>query len=401
MLNLPSPHSPSQRSGRLRAALLFLLLCLSVVPAAAGERGPDAASAPFPPLDRMLGAMLMCGFRGTEPAPDDPFLAAVAAGRVGNVILFDRDMTTGGERNIRSPEQVRRLTAALRAAAPGPIFIAVDQEGGQVRRLRPQKGFSDLPSAQRLGQGSAAATLETATLLGEELAGLGIDVDLAPVADVDSNPLNPAIGRLGRAFGSDAAAVARHALAFGKGLARSGVIPVLKHFPGQGCARADSHLGLPDITQCWDGATDLLPYAEIFRAGWPGMVMPGHLFHAGLDPDLPATLSRMVITGLLRQGLGWQGVVISDDLQMRAIADRYGLRESILLAVRAGVDILLYGNNLAWEEGLADKAFAALRALVDEGSIPVERIRRSWERISALHARSHTATTSNPSARIP
>lgn len=400
MLNPPPPGGPLRRPGQLRATALLLLLCLSAVPAAAGERGPDATPAPFPPLERMLGAMLMCGFRGTELAPGDPFLAALAAGRVGNVILFDRDMATGGERNIRSPEQVRRLTATLRAAAPGPIFIAVDQEGGQVRRLKPQKGFHDLPSAQRLGQGSAAGTLETATLLGEELASLGIDVDLAPVADVDSNPLNPAIGRLGRAFSSDAAAVARHALAFGKGLARGGVIPVLKHFPGQGCAREDSHLGLPDITRCWDGATDLLPYAEIFRAGWPGMVMPGHLFHAGLDPEMPATLSRMVIAGLLRQGLGWQGVVISDDMQMRAIAGRYGLRESILLAVRAGVDILLYGNNLEWEDGFADKAFAALRALVDDGSIPVERIRRSWERISALRAR-FAASTSNPSARIP
>ncbi|WP_300923097.1 glycoside hydrolase family 3 N-terminal domain-containing protein [uncultured Desulfovibrio sp.] len=382
--------------------MAVLVICLSAVTVLGGEVAPAGGTPPaLPSLDRMLGSMLMCGFRGTELDPDDPFLAAVADGRVGNVILFDRDMTTGGERNIRSPEQVRRLTATLRAAAPGPIFIAVDQEGGQVRRLRPQKGFSDLPSAQRLGQGSVAATLETATLLGEELAGLGIDVDLAPVADVDSNPLNPAIGRLGRAFSSDPAAVARHALAFGQGLARSGVIPVLKHFPGQGCAREDSHLGLPDITRCWDGATDLLPYAEIFRAGWPGMVMPGHLFHAGLDPDLPATLSRMVVTGLLRQGLGWQGVVISDDMQMRAIAGRYGLKESILLAVRAGVDILLYGNNLEWEDGLADKVFAALRALVDEGSIPVERIRRSWERISALHALSPTATTSSPSERIP
>lgn len=382
-------------------AFVVLNLCLSVGSGLAGAGASASTEPAAPPLDRMIGAMLMCGFRGTELAPDDPFLAAVAGGRVGNVILFDRDMTTGGERNIRSPEQVRRLTATLRAAAPGPLFIAVDQEGGQVRRLRPQKGFSDLPSAQRLGQGSAAATREIATLLGEELAGLGIDVDLAPVADVDSNPLNPAIGRLGRAFSSDAAAVARHALAFGQGLARSGVIPVLKHFPGQGCAREDSHLGLTDISQCWDGATDLFPYAEILRAGWPGMIMPGHLFHAGLDPDLPATLSPMVITGLLRQGLGWQGVVISDDLQMRAIAGRYGLRESILLAVRAGVDILLFGNNLEWEDGLADTAFAALRALVEDGSIPVARIRRSWERISALHARSSAASTSNSSARIP
>ena len=360
---------------------------LGLVPVgAAFAQGASAAPAE-PPLERMLGAMLMCGFRGAELSPDDPFLAAVKTGRVGNVILFDRDVTTGGERNIRSPEQVRRLTETLRAAAPGPMFIAVDQEGGQVRRLKPQKGFFDLPAAQRLGQGSIPETRETAERLGGELAGLGINVDMAPVADVDSNPHNPVIGRLGRAFSSDPAIVATHALAFGQGLAARGVAPVLKHFPGQGCAREDSHLGLTDITQCWDGATDLFPYAEIFRAGWPGMVMPGHLFHARLDPQLPATLSPMVVTGLLRQGLGWQGVVISDDMQMKAISGRYGLRESILLAVRAGVDILLYGNNMEWEEGLPEKVFETLRGLVEDGSIPLERVRKSWERISALHAR--------------
>ena len=376
----------------LACACLVLLAAMTGAPRLSQAAAPAGGASPAPPaaepsLERMLGAMLMCGFRGTELAPDDPFLAAIANGRVGNVILFDRDVTTGTERNIRSPEQVRRLTASLRATAPGPIIIAVDQEGGQVRRLKPQKGFFDLPAAQRLGQGSLMETKETALRLGEELAGLGINVDIAPVVDVDTNPLNPAIGHLGRAFSSDAEIVARHALTFGQALAQHGVVPVLKHFPGQGCAREDSHLGLPDITQCWDGATDLLPYAEIFRAGWPGMVMPGHLFHARLDPQLPATLSPMVVTGLLRQGLGWQGVVISDDMQMRAIAGRYGLKESILLAVRAGVDILLYGNNLEWEDGLPDKVFETLRALVEEGSIPVERVRRSWERIAALHAR--------------
>ena len=396
--HLPVPR----RSGLVRLiAPLLALLCLGLtvsgVPAQAAP-ADVATGATDPPLDRMLGAMLMCGFRGAELAPGDPFLAAVASGHVGNVILFDKDVTSGGERNIRSPEQVRRLTATLRATAPGPIFIAVDQEGGQVRRLKPQKGFLDLPAAQRLGQGSIVETRETAGRLGEELAGLGINVDMAPVADVDSNPLNPAIGRLGRAFSSDPAVVASHALAIGQGLAAHGVAPVLKHFPGQGCAREDSHLGLTDITQCWDSATDLLPYAEIFRAGWPGMVMPGHLFHARLDPELPATLSRMVVTGLLRQGLGWQGVVISDDMQMKAISGRYGLRDAILLAVRAGVDILLYGNNLEWEEGLPEKVFATLRGLVEDGSISVERVRKSWERISALHARSRQPA---PTAKAP
>ena len=376
---------------RLLRRLFFPFCCLLVLACAQFcPAGPARAAsldpADSPSLDRMLGSMLMLGFRGAELAPGDPFLAAVRSGKVGHVLLFDRDLPGGGERNIRSPEQLRRLTAVLRAAAPGPMFIAVDQEGGRVRRLKPRQGFMDLPSARHMGQGSPAATGALAARLGAELASLGISVDLAPVADVDSNPDNPAIGRLGRSFSPNPRLAAQHALAFGQGLARAGVIPVLKHFPGQGGARRDSHLGLTDISRCWDGGSDLLPYAEAFRRGWPGMVMVGHLFHAGLDPEHPATLSTMVVTGLLRRGLGWQGVVISDDMQMKAVTDHYGLEQAILLAVRAGVDILVFGNNLQWDPDLPEKAHAALRRLVDSGKITPERIRASWERIAALHA---------------
>lgn len=372
--------------------LIFLFFPALSVRAAGGPASPlpeqDVAAATLPPsLDVMLGSMLMLGFRGLELAPDDPFLEAVRAGRVGHVLLFDRDLPSGGgQRNIRCPEQLRRLTATLRAASPGAMFIAVDQEGGRVRRLRPQQGFMDLPSARHMGRETLEATRSLAARLGAELAGLGISVDLAPVADVDSNPDNPAIGRLERSFSPDPAVAAAYSLAFGQGLARGGVIPVLKHFPGQGCAQYDSHLGLTDISRCWDGGRDLLPYAEAFRQGWPGMVMVGHLFHARLDPTHPASLSKVMVSGLLRQGLGWQGVVISDDMQMKAITDHYGLEQAILLAVEAGVDILVFGNNLQWDPGLPEKAHAALRRLVDSGKITPERVRASWERIAALHA---------------
>lgn len=372
--------------------LIFLFFPLLSARAAGGPASPlpeqDVAAAMLPPsLDVMLGSMLMLGFRGVELAPDDPFLEAVRAGRVGHVLLFDRDLPSGGgQRNIRCPEQLRRLTAMLRAASPGPMFIAVDQEGGRVRRLRPQQGFMDLPSARHMGRETLEATRSLAARLGAELAGLGISVDLAPVADVDSNPDNPAIGRLERSFSPDPAVAAAYALAFGQGLARSGVIPVLKHFPGQGCAQYDSHLGLTDISRCWDGGRDLLPYAEAFRQGWPGMVMVGHLFHARLDPTHPASLSKVMVSDLLRRGLGWQGVVISDDMQMKAITDHYGLEQAILLAVEAGVDILVFGNNLQWDPALPEKAHAALRRLVDSGKITPERVRASWERIAALHA---------------
>lgn len=378
----------SWRRGGLRPHCLWLLTLIAlfglVMPVLAQEKLTPSVEAAEPGLERMLGAMLMLGFRGTELAQDDPFLQALRAGKIGHVILFDRDLTSKSIRNIQSPEQVRRLTGSLRAAAPGPLLIAVDQEGGQVRRLKPEQGFMDVPSAQRMGQENVHATRKLAEALGRELASLGINANLAPVADVNVDPRSPAIGQLGRSFNTNPQQVARHVISFGKGLAENGVIPTLKHFPGHGSARADSHLGLADISRSWDGGSELLPYAEAFAAHWPGMVMPGHLYHAGLDAQHPATLSRMVVTGLLRQGLGWQGVVISDDLQMKAISEHYGLEEAVALAVEAGVDILLFGNNLEWDANLPQKAHAALHRLVDSGRISAARIRQSWERISAL-----------------
>ena len=335
----------------------------------------------YPPMEKMLGAMLMFGFRGLRQDEKAPFFQLVKEGKIGNVILFDRDVSAGGPRNIESPEQLRSLCGQLRKA--GVLFIGVDQEGGQVRRLKPKQGFADLPSAQAMGQGNQHETMEKAENLGKELHDLGINVDFAPVVDVDVNPFNPVIGRLGRAFGSDASQVALHAYAFGIGLAKSGIIPVLKHFPGQGCAEKDSHIEISDITSCWNADVDLLPYAEIFHKGWPGMVMTGHLMQKNLDSQNPATLSETIIDGLLRKGLGWQGVVISDDMQMEAAGGK-DLKETMKMAILAGVDILLFGNNIKWDDKLPEKAIEALHTLVEEKEISEARIKESWRRISAL-----------------
>lgn len=344
-----------------------------------------AAETQEPDLDHMLGSMLMLGFRGQELDGQNSFLGMIREGKIGNVILFDKDVTDNSQRNIISPEQVKKLTATIRNAAPGPIFIAVDQEGGQVRRLKAQKGFLDLPSAQSMGQGNPQSTFALADKAGAEMSALGINMDLAPVVDVDSNPFNPAIGRLGRAFSADAAIVARHAHAFGLALAKNGVTPALKHFPGQGCAKDDPHLGQTDVSQCWNPATDLLPYAEIFRMGWPGAVMAAHIFQRGLDEQQPAAFSRKIVSGLLREGLGWQGVVISDDLQMKGAAEGSELKELMRLAVNAGVDILLLGNNLEWDPELPQKAWQAMKELAAEGAITPERARESWQRVQTLH----------------
>lgn len=348
------------------------------------EPVPAEKIVPEPSLNEMLGSMLMFGFRGETLNTDDGVFKLLSSGIPCNVILFDRDVTTGSDRNIKSPQQLKALNAYLKSIAGMPIFVAVDQEGGQVRRLKPKQGFMDLPSAQSMGQRNVQETLDTADKLAREMTEAGINVDLAPVVDVDTNPFNPAIGKLGRAFNSDAALVAAHALAFGQGLAKNGVIPVLKHFPGQGCASADSHTDMTDVSQCWNADIDLLPYAEIFRAGWPGMVMVGHLKLSELDPDLPASLSANIITGLLREGLGWQGVIISDDLQMKAVTLGRDLKQVIMLALNAGNDILLYGNNLEWNAELPGQVWQALQELIAEGQLTEERVKQSWKRINAL-----------------
>ena len=356
--------------GVMTALLLHGAAC-----AAPTERIPDA----------MLGAMIMCSFEGTELAEDDPFLARVRAGRVGGVCLFNR-RHDGGTMNVVSPQQLEKLTRTLREAAPGPFLIAVDQEGGRVRRLWPGKGFTHLPPAAEMGRGTPEQTRQTAARVGRELRGLGINVNFAPVVDVNVNPACPIIGGLGRSFSDDEHAVSAHALAFGQGQMAEGVIPTLKHFPGHGSSLADSHLGTTDITHTWQ-KRELRPYVDAIAAGWPGMIMSASLFHAALDPELPGSLSKNVTTRLLRERLGFDGVIVTDSLLMQAVTDPYTVEQTVELAVDAGADILLFALDTGEGAEIAERAFKALRKLVDSGRVSPERIRSSWRRINNLYDR--------------
>jgi beta-N-acetylhexosaminidase len=388
----PRPLRPTclPPSCLLRAA--GLLACLLVLGGCAALRPHE----PTPELKRMAGQMLLVGFRGAEPGPGTPgqlpILSQVARLNLGGVILFDRDVALKSpERNIKSPEQLARLTGALQAAAAAagspPLFIAVDQEGGRVQRLRAERGFQETPPAADLcPTGDPAPALAAGRQAGETLAGAGINLDFAPVADVDVNPQNPAIGGLGRSFSNDPSLVAACAGAFARGLKSRGVLTAAKHFPGHGSSTTDSHLGFTDVTATWTEA-ELIPFRELVRQDLADMVMTAHVFDARLDPAHPATLSRGVINGLLRQRLGFAGVVATDDLQMRAVAGRYGLKESVRLSVEAGVDVLLIGNNLDFDQDIAEKTLDALMELVAEGLVSPERIKESCARIQKLKQR--------------
>jgi len=336
-----------------------------------------------PSLSDMIGQMIMVGFGGVELEEKDPLLASIRAGRTGNILLFARG-AAAGPKNIVSPGQLRLLTARLQKAAPRPLFIAVEQEGGRAQALSPERGFEGGRAAAVLGKGNPDGTRRAARRMGLEMAALGINFDLAPVADLAINPFHPAIAGLQRSFGADPQSAAAHAIAFGEGLAQAGVAPCLKHFPGYGSAgEADA---LPDISATWRPA-ELIPFQTAIRAGLPGAVMPGRMRHRGLDALHPASLSAPVLTGLLRGKLGFTGVIISDDLQHESLAGAYGLEERILLAVEAGVDILAFGNNSRMPELSADAIHAVLLRLTQEGRISPARIEQSFARISRLKQR--------------
>lgn len=362
--------------------LAFFLLCSPAEAKTAGM--PETLC-----LDAMIGQMVMVGFRGDGAPPHGPELRGVlediGAGRIGGVILFDRDWQTKKRgRNITATAQVAKLSALLQKNAPIPLFIAVDQEGGRVRRLRPEHGFPATPSASELGRDTFEQTREAAVTMGKSLRALGITVNFAPVADVAVRPDSPAIGALGRAFSGDPRASAGHAEAFMTGLTQTGIIGSYKHFPGHGSAVADSHKKLTDITATWRNE-ELTLYKALSPNG-PFMVMTGHLMHSGFDPEYPASLSRVITTGLLREKIGWRGVVITDDLEMDAIDLFYSMDERIRLAINAGVDIILFGNNLRHHPEQGRRVHAAIRRLVDNGTVTPERIAESWSRIRELKA---------------
>jgi len=339
-------------------------------------------------LDEKIGQMILVGFRGLQLEAGNPVIVDIRDRKIGGVVLFDYDVPAKNPvRNIASPEQVKALIAALQEAASTPLFVAVDQEGGKVSRLKEKFGFPATVSQKVLGgMNDAAVTRKYAEAEAAVLAEAGFNLNFAPVVDLDVNPENPVIGGIERSFSADPAVVVKHAVEVIAAYHRAGVLTTLKHFPGHGSSKSDSHLGFTDVTGTWS-KTELEPYAKIIEAGLCDAVMTAHVFNAGLDPKYPATLSRPTIEGLLREGLGYDGVVISDDMQMKAVSANFGLKEAIIRALNAGVDILTFANNSVFDPEIAQTAIDIIKDAVADGTIPAERLDRSYERILRLKRR--------------
>ena len=249
-------------------------------------------------------------------------------------------------RNIVDAEQLGRLTGGLTTQSTGCTgrkpFIAVDAEGGSVMRLAPRLGWPATFSAQELGESNDFVLTELeARRIGAMLRAVGINWDLAPVVDVGYNPANPVIVGAARSFGANPLQVTEHARAFVQGLRAEGVLTALKHFPGHGSSFDDTHLGFTDVTDTASPELELAPYRALIADGLADSVMTAHVFNKRLDEQYPATLSRATVNGVLRGELGFKGAVVSDDLRMGAIERQYGIGEAAVLALDAGVDMLL------------------------------------------------------------
>jgi beta-N-acetylhexosaminidase len=320
-------------------------------------------------IERLADRCLLPGFVGTE-APD--WILRRAAAGLGGVCLYAR--------NVASPSQLARLTARLHAENPG-LVIAIDEEGGDVTRLEAAAG-SSYPGNLALGAvGDVELTRAVARSMGADLAAAGIDLDLAPVADVNSNPINPVIGV--RSFGAQSGIVARHTAAWVTGLQEAGVAACAKHFPGHGATSLDSHLALPVVDED-PHAGALEPFRAAIAAAVQA-VMSAHIVVPNIDAALPGTISPEVMTGLLRAELGFEGLAVSDGLEMRAIADGVGLVDGAVLALAAGCDLLCIGGGLAGE-GVAVELRDAIVAAVGTGRMSEARLREAAARVDVLAA---------------
>ncbi|WP_433611197.1 glycoside hydrolase family 3 protein [Dactylosporangium sp. CA-139114] len=336
-------------------------------------------------LRSMADAVLQPGFVGKEPPA---WLRRRLAEGLGGVALFAR--------NVVDRDQVAELTAALRAEKPD-VIVAIDEEAGDVTRIDAYTG-SPWPGNLALGAiDDPALTREVACHLGRDLAAAGITFDYAPDADVNNDPNNPVIGS--RAFGAEPERVARHTAAWITGLQEAGVAACAKHFPGHGNTNVDSHLDVPLIKagRADLEAVELIPFRAAIAAGVQA-VMSAHLRVPSLDPDLPATLSRRIMTDLLRGELGFDGLIVTDGIEMRAISDRFGLANATVLALAAGADAICVGGEHADEETatmLRDAIIAAVRS----GRLPEERLADAAARVARLAAWSLAAPKVAPDPR--
>lgn len=307
----------------------------------------------------LLGELILTGFSGTQLS--DETSAFLSQAKIGGVVLFTP--------NYENPEQIAELIHSIQECRTGdlPLWITVDYEGGRVQRFKSH--FTKIPEPDTVAKkDSPKLTFEISEMMAKELASVGINVNFAPVADINSNPKNPVIGT--RSFGSSEDQVSKMVTAFVRGHLAGGVAPCVKHFPGHGDTTVDSHFALPTVNDKLESLRDreFRPFQKGFKSGCR-FVMTAHIMNPNIDPKFPATFSKTTLQGILREELRYTGIIISDDMEMKAVTDTFGAEEAPRLAIEAGCDLLCYRSEKA-----ARHAYTSLLKALEDGKLSPERV---------------------------
>jgi beta-N-acetylhexosaminidase len=343
---------------------------------------PLALKAQVDSLDIKIGQMIIMGLDDfTKLDKSEPMFDYIRMGYLGNVIVYGKHLD-----RKRPEKSLKEITSYIQEIAPIPIFISIDEEGGKVNRLKPSLGFPKTVSAQYLGTiDDEDSTRFYARATAQTLKRLGINMNFAPDVDLMVNPSNPVIAKSERSYSADMKVVSRHANFVIQEQKKFGVVNVLKHFPGHGSSNSDTHFGVADVSKLWI-IEELYPYKALIEQGKVEAVMTAHIVNERLDPSrLPATLSKPIVNGILREFFHYEGVIISDDMQMNAISEHYGFEEAITLSINAGVDMIMFANNTnsALQVSLRE-IHGYIKKQVLNGSIPESRIDESYNRIMKL-----------------
>ncbi|WP_024955130.1 glycoside hydrolase family 3 N-terminal domain-containing protein [Sulfurospirillum arcachonense] len=332
-----------------------------------------------PSLEYMISQMIMVGVGGSKPSEKwvKQLKRDIENEKIGGVILFGN--------NIENPKQLLKLTTYLSSVkTKNPLFIAIDQEGGKVQRLSEKNSFHSYDAAFELARNKTLTqTYETYEKMANELKEYGFNVNFGPVVDLNINPNSPAIGAKKRAYSDQEEIVVAYATEFINAHKSRGIITVLKHFPGHGSAKKDSHKDLTDVSTTWQ-YKELKPYYDLIKYDRVDAIMVGHISLDKFDKIYPASLSKNTIKGLLRNKLEFQGVVFSDDMRMKAISDRYTLKESVKLAINADVDVLVFSSYFTKKSSVIKEVTDIILEAVKKGEIKKEEIIDSYERVVKL-----------------
>lgn len=337
-------------------------------------------------LRKKIAQMLIVGFRGMELNSSEPIYDLITKENIGGVILFDYDVPSKkAERNIKDPDQLRKLCTDLQKAGENRLFISIDQEGGKVGRLKESYSFPPTVSQQYLGDNNnPKLTAEWSARTATTLKSLGINLNFVPSVDLNINPDCPIIGKLERSFSSDPQIVINNAKIVIEEYRKQGILTAIKHFPGHGSSTADTHNGIVDVSSTYSDQ-ELIPFRELIKEGVVDIVMTSHVFNSNFDEKYPATMSYNTLTNKLRVQMGFNGIIVSDDMSMGAMAKEYDLATCFEKAINAGVDMFIISNNgEKYDETITYKAIDTIFQLVKEGKVSEKKIVESWAKIQKL-----------------